>query len=197
MKRTFKYLIPMLLMCSLSSCGNTPTTSRPSTTPVTTPTTPVNPPSTTPTTPETPVNLAVDFTGLTENQKPTMSNDWTTDFTYSYNKSIVLKKTTDFIMTPPFKTSKALDVKVTGYLEKGSTSDGKLVIVVEGLGKNKEVVETVEIKESEVKGTMETPSEFVVTLKNSAKNINQIKIGIKTVGRSTNFGINKLVVTSK
>ncbi len=184
----------MLFMCGLASCGSThsSTTSTPSS-----PSTPSTTIPITPSTPESPVNLMVDFSDLQSTQKPNIGADWSTDFTYTHDKAIVLKKTTDFIMTPPFKTTKGLNIDITGYLEKGNTADGKLVLYVEGLNKNKEVVETVEVKESEIKGTMEDPKQFIVNLKNSSKNIAQVKIGIKNVGRSTNFGINKLVVSSK
>jgi len=197
MKKRIKYLLPLLVLCGLTSCNPNTTTPRPSTTPVpTTPSTPSTP--STPATPsENPVNLALDFNELVKGGKPNMATDWTSDFTYTYDKAIVLKQGTDYLMTPPFKTTKGLDVKITGFLEKGSMANGSLVVAVEGLNKNHEAVETVEVKESEIKGTKEQPVDFTVTLKNTSKNITQVRIKIKTLGKTVNFGINRLVVSSK
>ncbi|HBD05930.1 MAG TPA: hypothetical protein DCY93_00775 [Firmicutes bacterium] len=202
MKKRIKYLLPLLVLCGLTSCNSdtTTTSTRPSTIPTsTTPSTPSIPSTPiTPSTPsENPVNLALDFNELVKDGKPNMATDWTSDFTYTYDKAIVLKQGKDYLMTPPFKTTKGLDVKITGFLDKGSMANGSLVVAVEGLNKDHEAVETVDIKESEIKGTKEQPVDFTVTLKNTSKNITQVRIKIKTLGKAVNFGINRLVVSSK
>lgn len=204
MRNLIKVLLPLTLVLGMAGCKTKTTSAHTPTNSMPLPTTSVRPTTatTTPTTSitdslDTNVNLLLDLQEVSAESKPNLKDDWTSTFTYTYDKAIVLKSSSDFVLSPAFKTGRTLNVKITGFLEKGVTANDKLVLTVIGLDEGGKTVEEVEIKEDKIKGTKETPESFAVELKNSDKKIRRIKVGIKESGRATNFGINNLEITTK
>lgn len=200
MRNLIKVLLPLTLVLGSAGCKTKTTSTHSTTTSTPVPTTTVRPTTPTPTSSDsldTSVNLLLDLKEVSAEVKPDFNDDWSSTFTYNYDKAIGLKKTDDFILSPAFKTGKALEVKITGFLEKGVTADGKLVVIVMGLDEEGKTQEEVEIKEEQIKGSKETPLSFVVNLKNTNKKIHRIKVGIKVSGRATNFGVNNLEIKTK
>lgn len=197
MQKKVKFLLPLMLVLSLAGCNKKTSSSIPHTSSSTgtsvPPTTSVIPPTSD--TSEN-VNLLLDFDNLTAGSHPDLKDDWESTFTYTYDKAIVLKKQGDYILTPPFKTSKALSIKIKGFLETGSSKDDSFEASVQGLGEDGSVLDTVTLKEKDITGTKETPVEFSVTLPNTSKKVKRVKISITKSGRVTNLGITNLEVKS-
>lgn len=200
MKRKVKFLIPVvagliLVGCKQNVSSSSSSSSKPSSSSISVP---VVSSSTKSNTDVGLVDLGVDFSEVERGLPlPNIGENWTTEFTYTYDKAIVLKKKTDFIMTPPFVTTKSLSVKITGFLEKGTTADNKLTVSVQGIDKIGKVITEETINASKITGTIENPTEISFLLANPSGKIGAIKIGLKETGRATNFGITKLQITSK
>lgn len=200
MKRKVKFLIPVvagliLVGCKQNVSSSSSSSSKPSSSSISVP---VVSSSTKSNTDVGLVDLGVDFSEVERGLPlPNIGENWTTEFTYTYDKAIVLKKKTDFIMTPPFVTTKSLSVKITGFLEKGTTADNKLTVSVQGIDKTGKVITEETINASKITGTIENPTEISFLLANPSWKIGAIKIGLKETGRATNFGITKLQITSK
>lgn len=197
MKTKVKFLLPLMLVLSLAGCNDKKTSTSIHSPSVSTGTS--VPPSTSvipPTSDATDVNLLLDFDSLTAGSHPDLKDDWESTFTYTYDKAIVLKRQGDYILTPPFKTTKKLNVAIKGFLETGSSKDDTFEATVQGLGEDGTVIDTVTLKEKDITGKKDTPVQFSVAIPNTSGKVRRIKIAIAKSGRVTNFGITHLEIKS-